>query len=288
MDVGLIIELVGLLIAVLAWRFPRPVQRCTPHAWVEWTIRLEFAHGNERSGDARVEAVNRLPAPDPKHCVILCRVSSAEQANDGYGLDAQEAASRTFAKREGLEVADVFKGDQRSTVPIDAREADQAALDAILRLGASVVLLAHRDRLACDPYFAGHAKRAVGLLGGRIAYVEGGNGDSDTDLFMDDIGHAVVAHERRRIVARLKAGRDAKAAKHPDLRAQGGKLPHGYRRDDHGLVEIDPEAAAEVRWIFELCCAGRSVRAIARIMTEETGRPSRATVIDRILKRELY
>jgi DNA invertase Pin-like site-specific DNA recombinase len=232
--------------------------------------------------------MNPLPAPDPNRCVILCRVSSAEQADHGFGLDAQETACRTFAKANRLEITATFRGDEPSTVLLDERPNGREALDAMLRLGAGVLLLAHRDRLARDPYIAGHAKRAVALLGGRILYVEGGNGDSDADLFMDDIGHAVAAHERRRIVARLKAGRDAKAAKHPDSRAQGGKLPHGYRRDPDGLIEIDPDAAAEVRRIYELCCEGRSVRVIAQTMTAETGRLWRPTVVDRILSRELY
>jgi hypothetical protein len=69
----------------------------------------------------------------------------------------------------------------------------------------------------------------------------------------------------------------------------GGKLPHGYRREAKtGLVEIDPDAAAEVRRIFELVRAGSTIRATAETMTAETGRPWARNVVDRIVRREVY
>jgi hypothetical protein len=53
-------------------------------------------------------------------------------------------------------------------------------------------------------------------------------------------------------------------------------------------VEIEPEAAAEVRRVFDLVRAGQSIRKAAEIMSAETGRQWRPTVIDRIVKRETY
>jgi DNA invertase Pin-like site-specific DNA recombinase len=121
-----------------------------------------------------------------------------------------------------------------------------------------------------------------------VLYADGSNGDDDSALLLDGIGHVIAAHDRRRIVARLKAGRDAKAARHPASRAQGGRLPHGYRRTRAGLVEIEPDAAAEVRRIFDLVRGGSTIRATAKAMSIETGRPWRPNVIERILKRDTY
>jgi DNA invertase Pin-like site-specific DNA recombinase len=148
--------------------------------------------------------------------------------------------------------------------------------------------VAERTRLARDEYVAHDAVRAFRTAGARVLYADGSNGDDDSALLLDGIGHVIAAHERRRIVARLKAGRDAKAARHPTSRAQGGRLPHGYRRTRSGMVEIDPTAAAEVRRIFELVREGATIRAVAETMTAETGRPWARTVIERIVHREVY
>lgn len=224
-----------------------------------------------------------LPSPDPCRCVVLCRVSSAEQADHGYGLDAQARACHRFAQAHGLEVVAEYREDARSVVPIDERPKGKAALEAMLVNGAGVLLLARRDRLARDPYIAGHAKRAVALAGGRILYAEGGNGDDDSALLLDDIQHALAAHERRAIVARLKAGRDAKAARYPGSRPQGGRMPFGYRRGRDGIqIEIDPEQATEVQRMYALARAGKSIRQIAA----EVGR--QPTAVERILRREDY
>lgn len=217
---------------------------------------------------------------------MLRRVSSAEQA-DAYGLAAQQRACRTFAAANGLTIVADYAEDARSTTLISEREGGSAGLDAMLRHGAGVLLLARRDRLARDTYVAGDAKRAVSLMGGRILYAEGGNGDSDSDLFMDDIGHAVSAHERRVIVARLARGREEKAARHPQARAQGGKVPHGYRRTPTGL-EIDAQAAAEVRRCFDLARDGRALRKVAATLATETGRPWTPSTVAGIIAREIY
>lgn len=290
-------EFLALIVAVVLG-LPQAVAACLDlrerwrkRAWnacVRCTNPGRFPDGYGLLVVAAPPLVNPLPEPDRGRCVVYLRVSSAEQASEGYGLDAQEAACMDFARREGLEIAAAFRADERSTVFLDERPVGSAALDAMLALGAGTLLLAHRDRLARDPYVAGHAKRAVALLGGRIAYAEGGNGDSDGDLLMDDIGHAIAAHERRRIVARLRAGREAKAAAHPGSQAQGGALRHGYGRDGDGMVQVDPSAAAEVVTIFELCRDGRSVRAIARAMEQTTGRRWHPTTVERILSADVY
>ncbi len=106
------------------------------------------------------------PAPDPSRAVVLRRVSSAEQA-DAYGLPVQQSACWAFAAANGLTIVADYAEDARSTTLISEREGGAAALDAMLRHGAGVLLLARRDRLARDTYVAGDAKRAVSLMGGR-------------------------------------------------------------------------------------------------------------------------
>jgi DNA invertase Pin-like site-specific DNA recombinase len=101
-------------------------------------------------------------------------------------------------------------------------------------------------------------------------------------MLLDGIGHTVAAYDRRVIVARMAAGRQAKAQRAPRSRAQGGKLPYGYRRKRTGDVEVDPEASAEVRRAFDLVRNGATVRAAA---AELGWHP---TMLARVVKRPEY
>jgi DNA invertase Pin-like site-specific DNA recombinase len=226
--------------------------------------------------------MNPLPALDPARVIVLCRVSSVEQRDKGYGLDAQRSDCLRFASREGLEVVETFEGDERSTVELEDRRAGSAALDAMVQHGAGTLLLARRDRLARDPLIAGLAKRTVAMMGGRILYATEGNGEDDSALFMDDIGHAAAAHDRRMTVARLRRGREEKAARDPHAYV-GGRPMFGYRSNPktHAL-EIDPDQAAVVRDIFERVRGGESVRKVAAATGLHT------SLVQRIVKHEAY
>lgn len=238
----------------------------------------------------KAEQLNPLPERDLTRAVAYVRVSSAEQGQ-AYGPDAQRRAIRTYAKADRLDiVAEVFE-DRSGTLGLDERPGLQDAMAAAYQHGAGVLLVANRDRLSRDWKKAGPILEALQTVGLRVVYADGSNGHSNEEddgaFLLDGISHVIAAHDRRRIVARLRAGRDAKAAAHPGSRAQGGKVPYGYRRTKTGL-DIDPQQAEDVRRIFQLVRAGRSIRQVAAIMADETGRPWQPTVVDRIVKREVY
>jgi DNA invertase Pin-like site-specific DNA recombinase len=141
-----------------------------------------------------------------------------------------------------------------------------AALAACLEHGAGVVLVEERTRLARDEYAAHDALRSFAFAGVQVVYADGSNAKGASEpaaMLLDGIGHAVAAYDRRVIVARMAAGRQAKAQREPRSRAQGGKLPHGYRRTRSGDVEVDPETAGDVHRAFDLVRGGASVRAAA-------------------------
>jgi DNA invertase Pin-like site-specific DNA recombinase len=232
--------------------------------------------------------MNPLPAPDVTAAVAYIRTSSAEQGK-AYGPDAQRAAINAYAAREGLRIVAQVHEDISGTIPAADRPGMQEALALAYQHGAGALIAAERSRLARDEFVAFDAERFLAVAGLRPVFAQGSNGDDDAARLAGGFEHLIAAHDRRRIVARLKAGRDAKTERHGDAaRAQGGGLPHGYRRDRAGLVEIDPEAAAEVRRVFELVRKGTSIRKTAETMTAETGRPWKPTTVDRMVRREIY
>lgn len=231
--------------------------------------------------------MNPLPLTDPRRVVAYIRTSSAEQGR-AYGPEVQRRSVRAYAQAQGLEIVATVHEDISGTVRADDRPGMQDAMAAALQHGAGALIVAERSRLARDEFVAHDAIRALQGLGLGVLYADGGNGTDDSALLMNGIGHVIAAHDRRRIVARLKAGRDAKAAAAPASRAQGGRLPHGYRRGQGGTVEIDPQAAAEIRRAFDLVRGGLSIAKAAAKLTEETGRPWSAKALDRMLRREVY
>ena len=226
--------------------------------------------------------MNPLPALSPQRCVIYRRVSSAEQER-ASGPERQRRACQAFAELHGLEViADRFE-DRSGVLPIAERPELTAALTDCLEHGAGILLVEERTRLARDEYAAYDALRSFATAGVKILYADGSNGASDpAALLIDSIGHSVAAYDRRLIVARMAAGRRAKAEREPRSRSQGGKLPHGYRRTKSGGVEVEADAAAEVRRAFELVRDGYTVRDAA---AELGWHP---TMLARVLKRREY
>jgi DNA invertase Pin-like site-specific DNA recombinase len=226
--------------------------------------------------------MNPLPALSPQRCVIYRRVSSAEQER-ASGPERQRRSCQAFAELHSLEiVADRFE-DRSGTLPMAERPELSAALTDCLEHGAGILLVEERTRLARDEYAAYDALRSFATAGVKVLYADGSNGASDpAALLIDSIGHSIAAYDRRLIVARMAAGRKAKAAREPRSRAQGGKLPHGYRRTRSGGVEIEADAAAEVRRAFELVRDGCTVREAAAVLGWHP------TMLARVLKRPEY
>lgn len=225
--------------------------------------------------------MNPLPSPAANRAIMYIRTSSAEQGKK-YGPGAQRSAIEKFAAAEGLEIADCFHEDISGTTPADDRPVLQAAVAAAYQHGASAVIVAERSRLAREEWAAFDALKSLAAVGLRVIYADGQNYD-EAGQFMDSIGHLMAAEDRRRIVARLAAGRAAKAAQAPHSRAQGGKLPYGYRRNrSTGEPEIDPVTAPTVRRVFELLRDGLTVRDAAAELVMQP------TTVARIAKRSIY
>jgi DNA invertase Pin-like site-specific DNA recombinase len=232
--------------------------------------------------------VNPLPALDPRRSVAYRRVSTVDQADSGYGLDAQRDAISAFIRREGLELVGSFDDPGVSGIlPLEERPGLSQALIFAMTKGAGALVVARHDRLARDTLIALLIERSFADAGIRILYADSSNGESDADRFTRTVLHAAAEQAKRDVVRRLAAGRQVKAAMKPGSYL-GGRSPYGYRPQGHELT-IAPAEADLVRRIFTLARDGTSVRAIASTLDEED--PSRRwhrTAVERILKRDLY
>lgn len=212
----------------------------------------------------------RRRAGSPLVAVAYVRVSTEDQR---LGPDAQRAAIAAWAAREGVTVAawHVDQGVSGST-PVGDRPGLTAALSSLAQLGAGVLVVAKRDRLARDAMVAAMADRLAVTLGARVISADGaGNGDAPAERFMRTVVDAASEYERALIAARTKAGLAVK-------RARGERVsrhaPYGHRFDGDRVVPDAAEQAILSR-ARELRAAGHSLRAVAEEL-EVLGHVNRA------------
>ena len=183
----------------------------------------------------------RTRSGSPSLAVGYLRASTDDQA---LSPDAQRAAVTAWAERAGVTVVawHTDAGVSGATT-LDARPALVAALANLRSLGAGVLAVARRDRLARDVVVAAMIDRAVRACGARVASVDGvGNGDSPTEEFMRTILDGAAAYERALIRERT---REALAVKKARGEFCGGQAPYGYRLAPSG--ELVPDVAELAR-----------------------------------------
>lgn len=80
--------------------------------------------------------------------LIYCRVSTEEQAEKGYSLDAQERLCRSFAKNNGYKVAGVYRDEGKSGTTLDRPALKDLLSKCQEDKPISAVIVQETDRLA--------------------------------------------------------------------------------------------------------------------------------------------
>jgi len=202
--------------------------------------------------------------------LIYTRVSTDEQATDGYSLAAQLAEARRYAARQqwiiGTEFQDVLSGKR------DDRPQYQALLAEVRRLRAQgqplAVVVAALDRFGRSLLERVRSREGLKRLGVPTHSVREGGEVSD---LVANILASVAQEESRRLGERVLASRDHLAAngwKPP------GRPPWGYawraatESERHQgsparVLDVDPITAPYVKEAFERA-TNESVQAVAR------------------------
>lgn len=229
--------------------------------------------------------------------VAYIRVSTAGQVQDGYGLDVQEQAVRSWAKANGHHIVKVLRDEGVS----GAKEAiDRAGLSEALLMvkegDAEGLLIPRLDRLARALTVQEATLAIVWRSGGQVFTADTGevlSDDPDDPMrtAMRQVVGVFAELDRRMVVKRLRDGRTAKAS--AGRKAVGayvyGEQGQGEGRDRDAAPH--PGEAAAVARILELRAAGHSYRAIGRTLDAEGIRPRRAaawsaTVVRSICERQ--
>ena len=200
-----------------------------------------------------------------KRAAIYIRVSTQEQAQEGYSVGEQKERLIAYCKAQGWLIADIYVdgGYTGSNLKRPGMQKLMAETDKF-----DVVLVYKLDRLSRSQRDTLYLIEEV-FLPNSVDFVSMQESfDTSSPFGKAMIGLlAVFAQlEREQIKERTKMGRIARAK--TGLYHGGGYIPIGYNYEDGKLV-VNPYEAEQVRKIFEWYLAGDSLNTISERLQAE-------------------
>lgn len=231
--------------------------------------------------------------------VMYLRVSTKEQAEEGYSIAAQAEACRRFIAEKGWELVDEFVDRGESARTAD-RPQFQLMLQRLAEEGSVRYLVVHKlDRLARNLEDHGRVRAMLRKAGVQLISVTESIEDSASGKLVEGILASIAEFYSANLSQEIRKGIDQKAA-------QGGwptVAPYGYRniRRDTGtggrraeaVLEPDKQAPLVV-WAFEQYATGRyslpelTKAIVAKGLRNRLGGPPRVSAIHRILRNPVY
>lgn len=204
--------------------------------------------------------ITPLP-PQPLRTALYLRVSTEDQARDGYGLDVQRQRCAAMATVKGWTLAGEYadegvsgtKGaDQRPALARLLADIAAGAVDAVIVLALD--RLGRKTRLVLELVETFTAAGAV-----LVSCKESLDTSTPQGQFVLTMFAALAQLDRDLIVQRTTDGRNARGAVDGE---KGGALPYGYIRGIEGIA-IDRDRAETVRHILRHKRGGKSYHRIA-------------------------
>lgn len=198
------------------------------------------------------------------------RVSTANQAEHGFGLAVQKETISRWARSQGHTITAWHEDAGESGADgLDARLGLADAIESIRTGTARGLIVARLDRLARDLVLQEtllgeirkHKGRAFSCSAGEDAYLEDDPDDPSRKLIRSILG-AVATYEREIIRLRMAAGRARKKA------AGGyasGRPGYGWRAIDGELVP-DPIEQSQIDLMRSLRASGASLNHVAIVL----------------------
>jgi site-specific DNA recombinase len=193
------------------------------------------------------------------------RVSTEDQARNGYSLGEQELQCRQYAAELGATECEVFR-DEGVSGGLLERPGLTALRNAVKAGAFSVVVCKDPDRLSRELVhqliITDEIERSAQL---RFVNFARDSATPEGNLFFQMRG-VISQFEKAKITQRMTDGRRQKA--------RNGEVPvfaaaYGYDYSREGLALVESEAAV-VRRVFDLFTnQGKGPQAIARLLTEE-------------------
>tara|TARA_R110002072_G_scaffold303126_1_gene494848 strand:+ start:6997 stop:8490 length:1494 start_codon:yes stop_codon:yes gene_type:complete len=187
-----------------------------------------------------------------KQFAALARVSSREQEREGFSLEVQEEALKRYAAQEGGEIVKFFK------------IAETASKGEERKTFRELIAYAKKNAFALDALLFYKVDRASRNL---FDYVELERLESEYNLPFISVSQPTENTPAGRMMRRTLANMASFYTEQQSVDVREGLArrvkegwfvglaPYGYRnarKDGRGIIEVDPEPAANVKRIFHL------------------------------------
>ncbi len=198
-----------------------------------------------------------------KRVAVYVRVSTEDQAKEGYSLDAQSRKLRDYCAFNGWDIADIYRDEGYSGRNIHRPQyrrmfEEMASWDGILVLKMDRIHRNSRNFAAMMDDLRKHGKEFISLT-------EKFNTTNAMGRFVMDIVQRMAQLESEQIGDRVRIGM-ARKAKTGDGN-MGSPDPYGYTHSGGRLV-IREDEAVHVREIFRLRAEGDTFAGIAEHLNE--------------------
>ncbi|MGP3610351.1 recombinase family protein [Anoxybacteroides rupiense] len=225
----------------------------------------------------------------PLKVAIYTRVSTEEQAKEGFSLKAQEEHLRTYAKNMGYEVYDVYADEGYSGKDYNRPEIQRLFQD-LYEEKFQGILVKSVDRISRKMSDISKLLDDVLFPNNCRLLVSDNNLDSSsvTGAMIINFLGSFAQYERAMIIDRVKAGMEKRA----ELGYWNGGRVLGYDTVNKELVVNEHEAMI-VKKIFEMRAEGKGYKTIAQRLNEEgyrtkMGRLFSICTVKTILENEIY
>jgi site-specific DNA recombinase len=187
-----------------------------------------------------------------KKAAIYARVSTSDQADNGYSLPSQLDACRTYAERFDYVVVGEFREDQSGATPVSVRPQGRLLTEMVKTRKVDAIVVHQVDRLSRDIVDLLTTVRNWLQAGMEVYALDVGKIESELDIVLVIKGWQ-GSDERKKIRERSMRGKRAKAL---SGRVIGTRAPYGYdhTRDENGKVSnfmIIEEQAKIVQLIYQ-------------------------------------
>ena len=220
-------------------------------------------------------------------CGLYLRVSTEDQAREGFSLPEQRERLETFCKFKGYEIVDYYEDAGISAKTGNYRPEFERLKEDIKSKRINTIIALKLDRITRSIF---DWEKLMTFLDENDAYIDCANDEVNTTnangKMVSRLLMSVSQNEIERTSERTKVGL-AGAIKQGHLPSQA---PLGYKHENKKLV-IDYSTKDVVVRIFELYYNGNSYQTISNILNEEQvlGKTNwRDSTITAILENEVY
>ena len=220
-------------------------------------------------------------------CGLYLRVSTEDQAREGFSLPEQKERLETFCKFKGYEIVDYYEDAGISAKTGNYRPEFERLKEDIKSKKINTIIALKLDRITRSIF---DWEKLMTFLDENDAYIDCANDEVNTTnangKMVSRLLMSVSQNEIERTSERTKIGL-AGAIKQGHLPSQA---PLGYKHENKKLV-IDYSTKDVVVRIFELYYNGNSYQTISNILNEEQvlGKTNwRDSTITAILENEVY